>query len=67
MAEIRAITLMALSWLDAAARTYLLDNKPSLLSCFDDVVGACVGAAARDLTPNLAIASGGRRRAGQAR
>jgi hypothetical protein len=56
-AEIRALTLMALSWLDAAVRTYLLDNKPSLVKCFDEVVTACLRTTARDLAPTLATAS----------
>jgi AcrR family transcriptional regulator len=49
MLEIRAVALMAFSWLDAAARTYLLDNAPSLVDCFDQVVAACLDAAAADL------------------
>ncbi len=52
-AAIRAVTLMALSWVDAAVRTYLLDNRPSLVDCFDEVVAACVSASGRDLAPAL--------------
>jgi AcrR family transcriptional regulator len=52
--EVRAITLMALSWLDAAARVYLMENKPSLLRCFDEVVAVCLRSTARDLAPEIA-------------
>jgi AcrR family transcriptional regulator len=51
--EIRALTVMALSWLDAAARVYLMENKPSLVECFDEVVGVCLRSSARDLAPAL--------------
>jgi hypothetical protein len=53
-AEIRAYTLMALSWVDAAARAYLLDDRPSLLECFDEIVAACVDATGNDLASVLA-------------
>ena len=40
---------MALSWIDAAVRAYLLDRRPSLVKCFDEVVATCVEASATDL------------------
>ena len=52
--ELRALTLMALSWLDAAARVYLIENKPSLVKCFDEVVARCLRASAHDLAPAIA-------------
>ena len=51
--QLRAVTLMALSWLDAAARIYLMEAKPSLVKCFDEVVAVCLRASARDLAPSL--------------
>ncbi|HET6949689.1 MAG TPA: TetR/AcrR family transcriptional regulator [Acidimicrobiales bacterium] len=57
-AHIRALTLMALSWLNTAARTYLIDARPSLVECFDEVVATCLSASARDLAPVLARTSG---------
>jgi AcrR family transcriptional regulator len=49
LAETRALTLMALSWIDAAVRAYLLDKRPSLVKCFDEVVATCVEASVADL------------------
>ena len=54
LAEIRALTLMALSWIDAAVRAYLLDRRPSLVKCFDEVVATCVEASTTDLTRAIA-------------
>ena len=51
--QLRAVTLMALSWLDAAARIYLMEAKPSLVECFDEVVSTCLRSSARDLAPSL--------------
>lgn len=51
--ELRAVTLMALSWLDAAARIYLMEAKPSLVKCFDEVVATCLRSSARDLAPSV--------------
>jgi AcrR family transcriptional regulator len=66
--EVRALTLMALSWVDAAVRTYLLDNEPSLVDCFDDVVAACLDAGAADLRAHLiGERTPGRRTAGGSR
>ncbi len=53
-ADILAQTLMALSWLDAAIRSYLLDDRPSLVECFDEAVAACLSAGAADLAPAIA-------------
>jgi AcrR family transcriptional regulator len=52
--EIYALTLMALSWFTAATRTYLQQNKSSLVRCFDGIVASSLGSAARDLAPSLA-------------
>ena len=41
-AEIRALTLMALSWFDAAVRVYLMEGKAALVECFDEVVAVCI-------------------------
>ena len=65
--EIRALTVMALSWLDAAARIYLMENKPSLVKCFDEVVAVCLRSGARDLAPALAGTSDADKRAGRTR
>ena len=59
LAEIRALTLMALSWIDAAVRAYLLDRRPSLVKCFDEVVTTCVEASRRSDAPAHARAEGG--------
>ena len=40
--EIHALTLMAGSWLTTAAHIYLVEHRPSLLECFDEVVATCV-------------------------
>jgi AcrR family transcriptional regulator len=47
--EIQALTLMATGWLTTAAHVYLTEGRPSLVTCFDEVVAACVQASARDL------------------
>jgi len=49
-AELRALTLMALSWFNAAVRTYLLEGRASLTKCFDEAVATCARASATDLT-----------------
>jgi AcrR family transcriptional regulator len=49
VAEIRALTLMTFSWIDAAVRAYLLDRRPSLVKCFDEVVATCVEASTTEL------------------
>jgi AcrR family transcriptional regulator len=51
--QLRAVTLMALSWLDAAARIYLMEAKPSLVKCFDEVVSICLRSSVGDLAPSL--------------
>jgi AcrR family transcriptional regulator len=40
--EIKAVTLMATGWFTAAAHLYLIEGRPSLLECFDEVVVTCV-------------------------
>jgi AcrR family transcriptional regulator len=49
-AEIRAVTLMALSWFISAVRAYLCDGRASLVECFDEAVAACLRWDAGDLT-----------------
>lgn len=48
-----ALTLMALSWFTSAIRIYLLENRPSLVKCFDEVVAGCLRSSAGDLAPSL--------------
>jgi AcrR family transcriptional regulator len=40
--EIHAVTAMACGWFLAAVRVHLIEGRPSLLRCFDDVVATCV-------------------------
>jgi AcrR family transcriptional regulator len=53
--ELRAVTLMVLSWVDAANRVYLFEGKRSLVEYFDEVVGTCLITAERDLRGGLEI------------
>jgi AcrR family transcriptional regulator len=39
--EIKAVTLMATSWFTAAIHLYLIEGRPSLVECFDEVVATC--------------------------
>jgi AcrR family transcriptional regulator len=48
----RALTLMVLSWVDAANRVYLFEGKRSLVEYFDEVVVTCV-ASGGDLQQSL--------------
>jgi AcrR family transcriptional regulator len=41
-AEVRAVTLMALTWLASAVQGYLCEGRPSLVECFDEAVAACL-------------------------
>jgi AcrR family transcriptional regulator len=51
-AEIKAVTVMAASWFTAAVHLYLVEGRPSLVECFDDVVATCLRAVADSrLTP----------------
>jgi AcrR family transcriptional regulator len=47
--EIFAVTKMACGWFVTAAHLYLVENRASLVECFDEVVAVCVRAVARDL------------------
>jgi AcrR family transcriptional regulator len=47
--EIHALTLMAINWFVTAAHMYLLEDRPSLVECFDEVVATCVHSSMRDL------------------
>jgi AcrR family transcriptional regulator len=43
--EIKAMTLMATAWFTTAVHIYLVEGRPSLLACFDEVVATCLEAA----------------------
>jgi AcrR family transcriptional regulator len=47
--EVRAVTLMALSWFISAVQAYLTEGRPSLVECFDEAVAACLRWDLRDL------------------
>jgi hypothetical protein len=47
--EIFAVTKMACGWFVTAAHLYLVESRPSLVDCFDEVV-AVSARATRDLT-----------------
>jgi hypothetical protein len=51
--EAQALTLMAFSWMDASARIFLTENRPSLVECFDEVVSTCLKSIQSDLRPAL--------------
>lgn len=51
--EIRAVTLMAQAWLDAAIRVYLFEGRRSLVATFDEVVATCVRVTTLDLRASL--------------
>jgi hypothetical protein len=53
--------------LDAAARIYLMEGKPSLVKCFDEVVAICLRSSARDLAPSLLGTADGNQRSKRAR
>jgi AcrR family transcriptional regulator len=40
--ETKAVTLMAVGWFTAATHIYLVEGRPSLLDCFDEVVASCL-------------------------
>jgi AcrR family transcriptional regulator len=39
--EIHAVTLMAVSWFTTAVHLYFIEDRPSLLDCYDEVVAVC--------------------------
>jgi AcrR family transcriptional regulator len=39
--ELHAVTFMAASWMTTATHLYLVEGRPSLLACFDEVVATC--------------------------
>lgn len=47
--EISALTRMALGWFITASHGYLIGGRPSLVGCFDEVVGICVQSSSRDV------------------
>jgi AcrR family transcriptional regulator len=47
--EINAMTRMALGWFITATHIYLIEKRPSLVDCFDEVVGTCVQSGLRHL------------------
>ena len=48
--EIRSVTLMATGWFVTAAHVYLVENRPSLVDCFDEAVETCLRWTVEDLT-----------------
>jgi AcrR family transcriptional regulator len=49
--EIHGLTFMAASWFTTAVHLYLVENRPSLVECFDEVVATCAAAVSHaDLT-----------------
>jgi AcrR family transcriptional regulator len=42
--ELHALSLMAMSWLVTAAHIFLIENRPSMVTCFDEIVSLCVHA-----------------------
>lgn len=40
--EIKAITTMAIGWMNTASHLYLVEGRPSLVECFDEVVATSV-------------------------
>jgi AcrR family transcriptional regulator len=47
--EISAMTRMAVGWFITAAHIYLVEGRPSLVGCFDEVVATCVQSGLRYL------------------
>jgi AcrR family transcriptional regulator len=47
--EISAMTRMALGWFITATHIYLIEDRPSLVGCFDEVVATCVQSGLRYL------------------
>jgi hypothetical protein len=47
--EVKALTVMALGWMTTASHIYLVEGRPSLVECFDEVVTTCKHATADDL------------------
>ncbi len=56
--EIHALTLMATSWLTTASHIYLIEGRPSLVECFDEVVATCVRASVPNLERKIQHNSG---------
>jgi AcrR family transcriptional regulator len=42
--EIRALAFMAIGWFISAAHVYLIEDRHSLVECFDEAVASCVTA-----------------------
>jgi AcrR family transcriptional regulator len=47
--EVKALTIMALGWMTTASHIYLVEGRPSLVECFDEIVATCRNATVRDL------------------
>ena len=47
--EVSAMARMALGWFITAAHIYLIEDRPSLVGCFDEVVATCVQSGLRYL------------------
>ncbi len=39
--EVKAVTFMATTWFVTAIHIYLVEDRPSLVACFDEVVATC--------------------------
>jgi AcrR family transcriptional regulator len=47
--ELNALTKMVLGWFTTAAHAYLTEGRPSLLTCYDEVVATCIQASTQGL------------------
>jgi AcrR family transcriptional regulator len=50
--EVHALAAMACGWFLAAVRVHLIQGRPSLVKCFDEVVATCVRAGAVHFGPS---------------
>jgi AcrR family transcriptional regulator len=47
--KVKALTVMAMGWMTTASHIYLVEGRPSLVKCFDEVVATCMQATTHDL------------------
>jgi len=52
--EIHAATLMTFAWFTTAADIYLIEGRPSLVECFDEVAATCLCGSADLLADRVA-------------
>jgi len=52
--EIHAATLMTFAWFTTAADIYLIEGRPSLVECFDEVAATCLSGSADLLADRVA-------------